>query len=172
MSQDPSTSFNAIKNLMLPYSSINWRGDAPSSGCEQFLLFLILTSFQPRQSTSSPHRKTTKTQHQPCSVPIQINGVPSCCGKSCCSTLSRGIHGNMTMGCPTDLRAWGSGFIGYSGLLVTREGLAFASGRLKGEKCFLYREFSSLFGTPARSDESPAPARWGESHSSQFQYWW
>lgn len=69
------------------------------------------------------------------------------------------------MGCPTDLRAWGSGFIGYSGLLegesvlVTREGLAFASGRLKGEKCFLYREFSSLFGTPARSDESPAPAR-------------
>lgn len=47
------------------------------------------------------------------------------------------------MGCPTDLRAWGSGFIGYSVLLegesvlVTREGLAFASGRLTGEKCFL-----------------------------------
>lgn len=81
-------------------------------------------------------------------------------------------------GFPYRFASMGSGFIGYSGLLeresvlVTKEELVFTSGRLTGEKCFLQGEFSSLFGTPARSKESPTPARWGESHSSQFQYWW
>lgn len=68
-------------------------------------------------------------------------------------------------GFPYRFESMGSGFIEYSGLLegecvlVIREGLAFTSGRLTGEKCFLQGEFSSLFGTPTRSKESPTPAR-------------